>query len=201
MHKLAFKIYVMPMVLPIHVYGDPILRERAQPVTANTPALQQLLDDMVETMQAASGIGLAATQVGHRERVFVVDLTPMREELEAEGETLPPMPMFFINPEIIWTSETLCRFEEGCLSIPDIREIVERPELVRICYLDRRFQPQELEARGMLARVIQHEYDHLEGILFIDRISAFRRQLLRRRLREIARGQVAAEYPLALSRV
>lgn len=201
MHKLAFKIYVMPMVLPIYVYGDPILRERAQPVTANTPALQQLLDDMVETMQAASGIGLAATQVGHRERVFVVDLTPMREELEAEGETLPPMPMFFINPEIIWTSETLCRFEEGCLSIPDIREIVERPELVQIRYLDRRFQPQELEARGMLARVIQHEYDHLEGILFIDRISAFRRQLLRRRLREIARGQVAAEYPLALSRV
>ncbi|BBM69061.1 peptide deformylase [Rhodothermus marinus] len=189
------------MVLPIHVYGDPILRERAQPVEADSPELQQLLDDMVETMHAASGIGLAAPQVGRRERVFVVDLTPMKDELEAEGETLPPMPMFFINPELVWTSEEQCSFEEGCLSIPDVREVVERPAAVRIRYLDRQFRPQELEVRGMLARVIQHEYDHLEGILFIDRISAFRRQLLRRRLREIARGQVSAEYPLALSRV
>ncbi len=189
------------MVLPIHVYGDPVLRERTRPVTANSPELQQLLDDMLETMHAASGIGLAAPQVGRRERVFVVDLTPMKEELEAEGEILPPMPMFFINPEILWTSNTRCSMEEGCLSIPEIREVVERPEAVRIRYLDRQFQPQELEAHGMLARVIQHEYDHLEGVLFIDRISAFRRQLLKRRLREIARGQVSAEYPLALSRV
>jgi len=109
--------------------------------------------------------------------------------------------MSFINPEIVWTSEEQCSFEEGCLSIPDVREVVERPVAVRIRYLDRQFRPQELEARGMLARVIQHEYDHLEGVLFIDHISAFRRQLLRRRLREIARGQVSAEYPLALSRV
>ncbi|CAM3315655.1 peptide deformylase [Rhodothermus bifroesti] len=189
------------MVLPIHIYGDPILRERTQPVQADSPELQQLLDDMVETMHAASGIGLAAPQVGRRERVFVVDLTPMQEELEASGEVLAPMPMFFINPEIVEATPTRCSMEEGCLSIPDVRELVERPEGVVIRYLDRQFRPQVLEAHGMLARVIQHEYDHLEGILFIDRLSAFRRQLLKRRLRDIARGQVSAEYPLALSRV
>jgi len=188
------------MVLPIHIYGDPILRARTYPVEADSPELQQLLDNMVETMHAASGIGLAAPQVGRRERVFVVDLTPMQEELEAEGELFPPMPMFFINPEILETTPTRCSMEEGCLSIPEIRDVVERPEGVVLRYLDRQFRPQVLKAHGMLARVIQHEYDHLEGILFIDRISAFRRQLLKRRLREIARGQVAADYPLALSR-
>ena len=184
------------MILPIHVYGDSVLREPTEDVEANSAALQQLIDDMIETMHGAAGIGLAAPQVGRPERLFVIDLSPMADEAE---EPLPPQPMVFINPEIVWESEQVCDFEEGCLSIPDLREAVVRPERIRLRYRDRDFQPQEQEVEGLLARVIQHEYDHLEGVLFIDRIGALRRRLLRRRLREMARGQVEADYPLAVA--
>ncbi len=184
------------MVLPIYIYGDPILRTATTPVEENSEALQALIDDMVETLHTASGIGLAAPQVGRNERLFIVDLTPMREELEEEGLVLPPQPMAFINPEILWESDETSVFEEGCLSMPDLREEVVRPERVRLRYLDRDFAPQELEVDEMMARVIQHEYDHLEGILFIDHLSPFRRRLLKRRLREMTLGNVEAEYPV-----
>lgn len=185
------------MVLPIYIYGEPILREETERVEENTPELQRLIDDMLETMHGAAGIGLAAPQVGRRERLFVVDLTPMAEEMAEEGEELPPQPMVLINPEIGWEGPEECDYEEGCLSLPDLREVVVRPERIRIRYLDRSFEPQEAEVGGLLARVIQHELDHLEGILFIDRISPFRRRLLKRRLREMAQGQVEADYPLS----
>lgn len=184
------------MVLPIYVYGEDVLRQKTEAVTENSPELQQLIDDMIETMHTASGIGLAAPQVGRRERLFVVDLTPLAADADADAEPIPPQPMAFINPELVWESEEECEYEEGCLSIPDLREIVIRPSRVRLRYLDRNFEPQEIEVGDMLARVIQHEYDHLEGVLFIDRISPFRRRLLRRRLREMARGEVEADYPL-----
>ncbi len=187
------------MILPIRVYGDEILRIEAAPVEADSEALQQLIDDMVETMHGASGIGLAAPQVGERQRLFVLDLTPMQEEIENEGVPLPPQPMVLINPEITWESAESCEYEEGCLSIPDLREHVTRPERVRIAYLDRRFEPQEMEAGSFLARAMQHELDHLDGILFTDHISAFRRRLLKRRLREMAAGNVEADYQLALT--
>jgi peptide deformylase len=180
------------MILPIHVYGAPILEEKTIEVEADSPSVQQLIDDMIETMHGASGIGLAAPQVGRSERLFVLDLTPVADEHEG----LPVGPMVFINPEIVEESEDEEEFEEGCLSIPDIREYVVRPEGVRLRYLDRRFQPQELEADGMFARVIQHEFDHLEGVLFIDYLSAFRRRLLRRRLKDMSEGRVEADYPL-----
>ncbi|MFQ5571396.1 MAG: peptide deformylase [Rhodothermales bacterium] len=187
------------MILPIYVYGDPILRVETQEVEGNSEELQQLIDDMVETMRGAAGVGLAAPQVGRTERFFVVDLTPMFDDMEAEEiEALPQQPMVFINPEIHWESEEEIEFEEGCLSIPDLRELVIRPEGIRIAYLDRRFERQEIEVGSLLARVIQHEYDHLDGILFIDHISPFRRRLLKRRLREMARGNVEADYPLAV---
>ncbi|WP_456427046.1 peptide deformylase [Rhodocaloribacter sp.] len=184
------------MILPIYVYGMPILRTPTEDVTENSEALQTLIDDMIETMHNAAGIGLAAPQVGRRERLFVVDLSPLAEELAEEGQTLPSQPMAFLNPEIIDESEAESEFEEGCLSIPDIREDVWRPERIRIRFLDRDFRPQELSLSGMIARVVQHEYDHLEGILFVDHISPFRRRLLRRRLREMARGLVEADYPV-----
>jgi peptide deformylase len=187
------------MILPIRVYGDPVLRERTQPVTQNTPELQQLVDDMIETMHGATGVGLAAPQIGRNERVFVADLSNMADQEREEGRELPPQPMVFINPEILDESPEDCEYEEGCLSIPDLREPVFRPETVVVRYLDRDFNVQELHAEGMLARVIQHEYDHLEGILFLDRISVFRRRLLKRRLREIASGMVEADYPLFLN--
>lgn len=187
------------MILPIHVYGDPVLRAETEEVEADSEGLQQLIDDMIETMGGAAGIGLAAPQVGRTERVFVVDMTPLFEDLTPEErEALPPQPMVFINPEIVEESEELCEFEEGCLSIPDLREMVTRPERVTIEYRDRNFEAQTLAVDAVLARVIQHEYDHLDGILFVDLLSAFRRQLLKRRLREMARGNVEADYPLAL---
>ena len=183
------------MILPIHTYRDPVLRIETQEVTENTPELQRLIDDMIETMHGAAGIGLAAPQVGRSERLFVVDLSGMADEAE---DALPPQPMVFINPEIVWEGEAECSFEEGCLSIPDLREEVVRPEVVRLRFRDRDFQEQELEVGDLLARVVQHEYDHLEGILFIDHLSAFKRRLLRRRLREMAEGSVEADYPLAI---
>lgn len=185
------------MVRPIYVYGTEALRRETDPVEENTEALQALIDDMIETMYAASGIGLAAPQIGRRERIFVVDASPMAEEAAEDGAPLPPQPMVFINPEIVWESEAECELEEGCLSIPDVREMVTRPERVEIHYLDRDFNERELEVGSVLARVIQHEYDHLEGVLFVDHLSAFRRRLLKRTLKRMARGDVEADYPLA----
>ena len=182
------------MILPIHVFGDPALRAETEAVTEDSDELQALIDDMIETMRGAAGIGLAAPQVGRSERLFVLDLDPLEEEVEEE---LPPQPMVLINPEILWRSEQECDFEEGCLSIPDILEMVTRPERVRIRFRDRNFEEQEIEAGDMLARVIQHEYDHLEGVLFTDYLSAFRRRLLRRRLREMKEGKAEADYALA----
>lgn len=183
------------MILPIRVFGDPILRQRAVEVTADSPEVQSLIDDMIETMRQAPGIGLAATQVGRMERMFVVDLS-LRAEEDTEEE-LPPQPMVFINPEIVDEGGEDVEYDEGCLSIPDITETVVRPDVVRVRYLDRDFEERTAEVRGVLARVVQHEFDHLEGVLFIDRISPLRRRLLKRRLREISRGRVEAEYPVA----
>jgi peptide deformylase len=182
------------MILPIVVYGAPILRMQTEDIEENTPELQTLIDDMVETMRGAAGIGLAAPQVGRLERLFVIDLGPMAEDLAEEGVELPPQPMVFINPEIVDESGEESGFEEGCLSIPDLREEVTRPSGIRLTFLDRDFKLQEIAVSGLFARVIQHEYDHLEGVLFTDRLSAFRRRLLQGRLNDIARGKVDVDY-------
>jgi peptide deformylase len=184
------------MVLPIHLFGHESLRQETDPVEENTEALQALIDNMIETMHNASGIGLAAPQVGRSERLFVVDVTPMAAEMEADEEPVPPQPMVFVNPEIVAEGDTSVDMEEGCLSIPEVRETVSRPERVRVRYRDRDFEEQTLETGSVLARVVQHEYDHLEGILFTDYLSSFRKRLLRRSLREMKNGEVEADYPL-----
>ncbi len=184
------------MILPIYTYGQDVLRGDTQPVENASPELESLVRDLMDTMAGAEGIGLAAPQVGRRERIFVVDLGRMFESPE-EAARYPAQPMAFVNPEIVWESDEWCDFEEGCLSIPDLRETVRRPAAVRIAYRDALFAPHEIEVDGLLARVIQHEYDHLEGVLFVDRISPFRRRMLGRRLREMAKGNVEADYPLA----
>lgn len=189
------------MILPIYVYGHDALRQETEAVEENSEELQGLVDDMIETMHNASGIGLAAPQVGRGERLFVVDLTPMADEMAEEGdpeegEPLPPQPMVVINPELVEESETTVELEEGCLSIPDVREAVTRPERIRMRYLDRTFEEQDIEAGGVLARVLQHERDHLDGILFTDYLSSFRKRLLRRPLREVVEGDVEADYPI-----
>ena len=182
------------MIYPVYLLGKPELREPTVPIAENSEDLQQLIDDMVDTMHGASGIGLAAPQIGKSERLFVVDVSTLEDTFEEEGQTMPPQPMVFINPEIVAESESECEFEEGCLSIPEIHEIVVRPETVRMRYLDRNFKPRDEEFTGMLARVIQHEFDHLNGVLFLDHLSALRRRLLKRRLADIRKGNVDTDY-------
>lgn len=184
------------MVLPIHLYGHEALREETDPVEENTEALQDLIDNMIETMHNAAGIGLAAPQVGRTERLFVVDVTPMAEQMEEDGEPVPAQPMVFINPEIVEEDSSSVDMEEGCLSIPEVREVVSRPERVKVRYRDRNFDEQVLEAGSVLARVVQHENDHLDGVLFTDYLSSFRKKLLSRSLRKMTKGEVEADYPL-----
>lgn len=184
------------MVLPIYLYGHDALRQEAVPVEENSDELQALIDNMIETMRNAAGIGLAAPQVGRSERLFVIDVTAMAAEMEEDGEPVPPQPMVLINPEIVAEGETSTDMEEGCLSIPEVREVVTRPERVRMRYRDRNFEEQEIEAGSILARVLQHELDHLDGVLFTDYLSSFRKRLLRRSLRQMTEGDVEADYPL-----
>lgn len=190
------------MILPIYTYGQPILRETTIPVGEDSPELQRLIDDMIETMHHATGVGLAAPQVGRKERLFVVDLSGAAEELaEASGGEVPffaQEPIALINPEILGADEsTAMEFEEGCLSIPGIVEWVTRPDQLRIRFLDREFNARELDADDMLARVFQHELDHLDGVLFLDHLSPLRKRFLKRRLSDMAEGMVEAEYPIA----
>jgi peptide deformylase len=187
---------IQPMILPVHLYGHDALRQETTPVDENTEALQALIDNMIETMRNAAGIGLAAPQVGREERLFVVDVTPMATEMEEDGEPVPPQPMVFINPEIVAESDETTDMEEGCLSIPEVREAVTRPERVRVRYRDRDFEEQTLETGSVLARVVQHEHDHLDGVLFTDYLSSFRKRLLRRSLRQMTNGEIDADYPL-----
>ena len=183
------------MILPIHVYGDSVLRADAAPVAAVTDEIRRLAADMIDTMRGADGVGLAAPQVGRAERLFVVDLTPMAERA-GDLDAYPPQPMVFVNPEVTWESEEESGFEEGCLSIPDIRDTVYRPDRVRLTWMDLDGQAHDTDLDGLLARVVQHELDHLDGILFVDHLSAFKRKMLGRRLRAMSKGDVSADYPL-----
>lgn len=187
------------MILPIRAYGDPVLRAETDPVEQDSDELQRLIDDMIETMRGAEGAGLAAPQIGRSLRLFVADLTSALQALPPdERPEVPPQPMVCINPELVHESAEEAEFEEGCLSIPNLPERVWRPERVRLRYLDRTLQPQEIEGSGPLASVLQHERDHLDGILHIDYISPLRKRLIKRRLRQITRGDFGAEYPMQI---
>lgn len=178
-------------VLPIVTYNDSVLREKTKEITENSPELQQLIEDMFETMYNASGVGLAGPQIGESRAIFVIDPDSMFDDDEEK-----PGKMTFINPKIVNHSADTVEYEEGCLSIPDIREPVRRPDKITITFLDKDFEEQTLEADGWLSRVIQHEYDHLQGKLFIDHLGSFRRRLLKTRLTSIMKGFVETDYPL-----
>ncbi|MEX2601036.1 MAG: peptide deformylase [Balneolaceae bacterium] len=180
-------------LLPIYTYNDPALRKVAEPVEEDSRELQEFITDLFQTMYQASGVGLAAPQVGRSMRLFVVDTSGITEDDEEESDSGP---LTFINPEIIRKSEKTVRMEEGCLSIPDVRDQVSRPEQITVRYLDRHFEEQELTAGDWLARVVQHELDHLNGVLFLDHLSAFRRRLHRAALKEIEEGLAETEYPV-----
>lgn len=173
-------------LLPIIVAPDPRLKSRAAPVEKVDATIARLMDDMLETMYAAPGVGLAAPQVGVLKRVIVIDAADRGE---------PPAPLRMANPEVVWASEETAPYEEGCLSLPDHYELVERPAKVWVRYLDYRNEQQELEADGLLAVVVQHEIDHLEGTLFVDHISSLKRNMILRKLTKGKKtGTVEAEY-------
>ncbi len=180
------------MVLPIVAYGHPMLRKVSSEIDEDYPDLQQLIEDMFETMYTTSGVGLAAPQVNRSIRLMIVDASPYgKEHPEAIG-----FKRVFINPEIIEEDGEEWMFNEGCLSIPDIREDVMRKPHIRIQYYDENWDFHDETYESVMARIIQHEYDHLEGILFVDKISNIRKILLKRKLQDISKGITEAEYKM-----
>lgn len=178
------------MILPIYAYGSPVLRKKGENITPEYPQLKELLDNMYETMYNSHGIGLAAPQIGLPIRIFIVDGSPI-DDIEPTN-----FKQTFINPEIIkeWGDEW--KYEEGCLSIPTIRENVFRKPELTIRYLDENFVEHEKSFSGMAARIIQHEYDHIEGKLFVDHISPLKRNLIKGKLNNITLGKVSHDYKM-----
>ncbi len=165
-------------IKPLIILPDPVLRKISTPIERVDANLQKLADDMLETMYQAPGIGLAAIQVGEPLRLLVIDVA---------GKDEPKAPQVFINPEILWKSDEPNVYEEGCLSIPDYYAEVERPKRIRVSYLDRDGKKQECEADGLLATCLQHEIDHLDGVLFIDHISKLKRDMVIRKFKKLAK--------------
>jgi len=178
------------MILPIVAFGDPVLRKVAEDISADHNGLSELLENMWETMYAAEGVGIAAPQIGKAIRVFVIDASPFAED-EPELEDFKKI---FINAEIIEESGEEWAFKEGCLSIPKIRENVKRQETIKIKYQDENFNIFEEEYSGLAARVIQHEYDHIEGVLFTDKINPLKKKLIKGKLNDITKGNIETGY-------
>lgn len=178
------------MILPIYLYGHPVLRKTTNDIPNDYPNLKELLDNMFETMYNADGVGLAAPQVGLEDRILVVDLSPY-EELD---ESCKGFKKAFINAHIVEKSEDENLMDEGCLSIPHINEKVSRSNSIRIQYLDENLEAHDEVFEGYKARVLQHEYDHLDGIMFVDRIPGIRKQMVRSKLNRIMEGRVNCHY-------
>ena len=190
------------MVLPIIGYGSPVLRQKTQEIKPDYPDLEQLISDMWETLYGSNGVGLAAPQIGRPIRLFLVDSLQMFEGMEdiekAEYEGDEGIKKVFINARILSFDGAPWTFEEGCLSIPKIREDVDRPETVTLRYQDEHFQEHTDTFTGLSARVIQHEYDHIEGKLFIDYLKPLKKRLIKKKLDNITKGKVSVDYKLRI---
>ncbi len=187
------------MILPILGYGNPILKKVATDISPQYPNLDELIGNMWDTMYAAKGVGLAAPQIGLSVRLFVIDATPFLDDENMDDFELNSIKNFkkvFINPKIIEENGNLWEFNEGCLSIPEIREDVSRRSKIVIEYFDENFQSNKLELSGLAARVVQHEYDHIEGILFIDHISSLKKRLIKGKLNNISSGSIKVDYEM-----
>src|SRR6056297_2605111 len=184
------------MTLPIYVYGSPVLRKVARPVEQNEEGLDEFIDNLWDTMYQSDGIGLASPQVGKSVRIFVIDGTP----LEEDDPSLKDFKVTFINPEILDRQGDDKTYEEGCLSIPNIREEIVRPEKVRIRYYDRDWNLHEEEYGGIAARIIQHEYDHLQGVLFTDKVAPLKKRMLRNKLNAISKGKFDVSYKVKVAK-
>ncbi len=182
------------MILPIYAYGEPVLRKETEEVDENYPHLKQLLANMYKTMYASHGVGLAASQVGVPIRLFIVDATPFLED--EENEATKKFKRTFINAYIIEEEGEKWNFEEGCLSIPHIRENVSRHPKITVEYQDENFEWHEETFEGVIARVVQHEHDHTDGILFVDHIKALKRRLLKGKLKDISEGKTEVDYKM-----
>ncbi|MGP1421757.1 MAG: peptide deformylase [Tannerella sp.] len=178
------------MILPIYTYGQPVLREPTKPIDKDYPDLKKLIADMFETMYHADGVGLAAPQIGRSICLVVIDGTPVaNDRIECKD-----FKRVLINPEIIEESHETVTFEEGCLSFPGVHEKVTRPEKIKVRYMNEHFEPQEESLEGFAARIVLHEYEHLQGHVFIDNISAIRRQLNKGKLNNIIKGTTSCSY-------
>jgi peptide deformylase len=184
------------MILPIVAFGHPILKNKSQEVTPAEPELQTLIDDMFATMSHAEGVGLAAPQVSKSIRLFILDLSVL-DIKEEEGKNFKQV---FINPVIVERVGAPTPYNEGCLSIPDIHEDVMRPPQIRIQYFDRDWNKHDEWLEGIPARVCQHEYDHIEGVLFVEYLSNLKKMVLRRKLNDMTRGIVTANYKMIVAK-
>ncbi|MEI6816329.1 MAG: peptide deformylase [Bacteroidota bacterium] len=182
------------MILPIVAYGDPVLKKKAEPITKDHPGLKELIENMFETMHNASGLGLAAPQVGASIRLFVIDTIPYADE--DKDPDLRDFRKVFINAEMLEQEGEQWTYNEGCLSIPGIREDIYREPIIKLKYCDENFIEYIETFKGIRARIIQHEYDHTDGILFTDRISFLRKRLLKNRLLDISKGRAKNDYPM-----
>ncbi len=189
------------MILPIVAYGDPVLKKEGQEIDKDYPGLSTLIDNMFETMYGAQGVGLAAPQVGLDIRLFIVDGSPFAEQDEDEeydprAEGMEGFKKVFINPIIEEEEGEKWGFHEGCLSIPKVREEVFRKETITISYYDENWELKEEKFSGYKARIIQHEYDHIEGILFTDHLSSLKKRMIQKRLQNISKGEVSVNYKM-----
>ena len=186
------------MILPIVAYGTPVLKKKGSDITPDYPAFEQLLENMWETMYEANGVGLAAPQVGIAIRLFIVDASPFADDdelTEEEQKQLTGFKKVFINPQIEESGEEWA-FNEGCLSIPDVREDVYRQEEIQIRYWDENFKEHTEQYTGLVARVIQHEFDHIEGVLITDKLSPLKKRLIKGKLNNIAKGNIDVDYKM-----
>lgn len=183
------------MLLPIFAYGQPVLKKIAEPITSEYPDLQALIANMWETMYHAEGVGLAAPQVGLSIRLFVIDTEQIEDE---DGKKKLPdgFKRVFINAQKVEESGDKWTYEEGCLSIPDIRGDVERPAVIRLRWLDEHFEPHEATFEGINARVIQHEYDHIDGLLFTEKLKPLKKRFIQRKLEAIRLGKIKVDYKM-----
>lgn len=192
------------MILPIIAYGDPVLKKKAKEIAPDYPNLDELIGNMWETMYQAYGVGLAAPQIGLSIRLFVIDTSPFSEDDELssdEKNALKGFKKVFINPKIINEIGDEWAFNEGCLSIPNIREDVFRQPEITIEYKDENFDEHTETFSGLQARVVQHEYDHIEGILFTDKLSSLKKRLIKSRLENIAKGKINTDYRMRFPKV
>lgn len=192
------------MILPIYAYGHSVLKQKAKPIDRSFPKLNKLIDDMWETMEGSNGIGLAAPQIGKSLQLFVVDTKSLynsdSDSEEFKDTYLRDFRQVFINPTILNESGELFTFTEGCLSIPDVREDVVRNSEIEIEYFDQNFNKYKKKFDGLIARVVQHEYDHIQGILFTDLLSSFKKRILKGKLKNIAKGNCQVDYLMKFSK-